>query len=296
MSKLTTRQILEKVRHEYDLMLNELLRLLQQRLGGIAASQLAISAGCDISAFNKIINGEGGRFLHHDQIESMITDLVNQDLLPKGSFNNADSEVGIWLMVLQSAAAAEAHLAYIKKHNQTASDSHYRIARKKLVLAMRESWIETDGGIPKLGPPRQDKFILSWREIPKDLDLHLLIQTDKSVYRVSYRSKGQKDGIPWAILDDDIRTGFGPETIYVRYWLKANYYIAVHNYSNDIPLFRSGAVVEFAYFSDITTFECPTKGNGRWWNILSIDINRNIKVINQIGDCPFEIDSSRISF
>ena len=56
-------------------------------------------------------------------------------------------------------------------------------------------------------PPQSARFVLSWADKPKDMDIHLL----SSKFHISYRDKKSITGK--AFLDRDGMKGFGPETI-----------------------------------------------------------------------------------
>jgi hypothetical protein len=80
---------------------------------------------------------------------------------------------------------------------------------------------------PKLDPNNL-RFVLSWSNEPKDLDLHL--QTKD--YHISFRNKKSIDGV--AFLDKDAMNGFGAETITLKK-IDENieYDLFVHRYSKD---------------------------------------------------------------
>ncbi|MDQ3936252.1 MAG: hypothetical protein M3340_16660 [Actinomycetota bacterium] len=112
---------------------------------------------------------------------------------------------------------------------------------------------------------------LSWDAPPRDLDLHLTIDGGDGATTVSYRSPGSLDAPPFAQLLEDVREPGGRETIVVSRWLDGMYRFAVHAYSDDGELARSGAraVLEF---DDGSSFElrCPETVAGRWWDLAEI--------------------------
>lgn len=62
---------------------------------------------------------------------------------------------------------------------------------------------------PKLDP-QSVRFVLSWGDKPKDMDIHLLSED----FHISYRNSKSISGR--AKLDRDARRGFGPETITLK--------------------------------------------------------------------------------
>lgn len=98
------------------------------------------------------------------------------------------------------------------------------------------------------------RFILSWGQDPADLDSHLWVPIgESSYYHVYYNNDGYLDQEPYAQLDIDDVTSYGPETITVRKHeisrvLSTDYYAgeyiyAVKHYSGDGSIPTSGAQV-----------------------------------------------------
>ncbi len=91
---------------------------------------------------------------------------------------------------------------------------------------------------------------------------------------------------PWAWLDVDDVTSYGPETVTITSVQSGTYNYGVFNYSNEHPLIDSGAKVEVYNHSGlIKTYYVPTSGTGRWWNIFSMN-GGVITTINTITDTP----------
>lgn len=275
--------IIKEVRENLDLSLGDLLNLLRQRVI-LSNFQLAIIAGVDTGAFNKIVNSREGRLLHHDEIARLVLGLDEE----KQAFSSQD-EIKLWLMALQSAATADAQIALMKRYNRVATEAQFRLGRRTLVTTMRQLWVET-GGALGVAPPRENKVVLNWRERPRDLDLYLKIRTDEGVNIISYRNMGSLDSHPFAMLDIDVRNGLGPETITVQKLTKGKYHYAVHNCSNESRLAGSGATVTFEYTGQ--DFKCPEEGNGQWWSVFIFDTTTgNVEIINQIVEVLWDDDA-----
>jgi hypothetical protein len=128
------------------------------------------------------------------------------------------------------------------------------------------------------------RIVLSWREQPRDLDLHLIIDTiEGDIYKVNFSERGDIIKIPWAQLNDDERYGHGPEVIKVNRWIDGRYHFAVHNYSNDCALIGCGASVTFDCGHHHCSFQYPIEGNGRWWSVFALDTKSGtIDIINKV--------------
>lgn len=117
---------------------------------------------------------------------------------------------------------------------------------------------------PRLAADRA-RFVLSWSEAPRDLDLHLI----GPGFHVSYQD--MKNVPNEARLDRDSMDGFGPETITAnRLRPDARYEVWVHNYSNEKPISR-GAQVQL-YLSDGTAQAVVLPAtNARWVKVAEIE-------------------------
>lgn len=126
------------------------------------------------------------------------------------------------------------------------------------------------------------KVTLTWGGKPTDLDLHLFI-AGKS--KVDYKNKGSQDLFPNAVLVEDVTTGSGPETIEVYYVHDELYHLYVHNFSGEIPLRESNAVIDLEIFGFKTRLTCPTDGDGTYWNLLLLNGGRKeFRIVNEITE------------
>jgi|GEM_PF-1050228 len=126
---------------------------------------------------------------------------------------------------------------------------------------------------------------LSWRAKPKDLDLHLSVWYSGRWATVNFRSTGTVRAFPWASLDSDVQTGFGPETITIAKLLDATYRCYVNLYSDDAPLAGCGAEVVTNYHDAEMRIVCPHAGSGRFWHIFDYFVEADrLVAVNTIGD------------
>ncbi|TFB09452.1 T9SS type A sorting domain-containing protein, partial [Candidatus Marinimicrobia bacterium MT.SAG.3] len=132
------------------------------------------------------------------------------------------------------------------------------------------------------------RFVLNWAEQPSDLDSHLRTpEIFGTTYHVYFSTPGSDVSAPFARLDLDDVTGFGPETITIHQFHDGTYKYYVHLYSGDgTPLINSDAVVQI--YSDeglVSTVNVPSTGTGIYWLVADIDGATNtITLINEIVD------------
>ncbi len=135
---------------------------------------------------------------------------------------------------------------------------------------------------------------LSWRAKPQDLDLHLNVWHAGRWANIDYHSHGSTSGFPWGMLDRDVTSGYGPETITISKVLAATYRCYVHNYSGDVPLANCGAEVVVSYRDSELHITCPRAGTGRFWHVFDFAAELEaLNIVNAITDAdPAAIEMS----
>jgi|GEM_PF-2384151 len=129
------------------------------------------------------------------------------------------------------------------------------------------------------------RIVLNWGSTPADLDSHLRTPSiGGSTYHVYFGDKGSATGAPYAILDHDETSGYGPETITISQFYTGTYKYYVHRYSSDGSLPTSGAVVQiYGSTGLLRTFQVPTTGSGDYWYVCDIDgTTRSVTSVNRI--------------
>jgi hypothetical protein len=124
---------------------------------------------------------------------------------------------------------------------------------------------------------------LTWGALPGDLDSHLWTPSGAHVY---YSSKGQLTAAPFANLDVDDTSSFGPEVVTLTKLMVGTYKYAVRNYSgySDGPMKSSGARVELVLPGGRTElFVPPASGETAatdYWTLfdLTVDAQCNVTV------------------
>ena len=119
---------------------------------------------------------------------------------------------------------------------------------------------------------------LTWGAQPSDLDSHLYIPNG---YEVAYFAQGSLVASPYADLDLDDTTGFGPENITVVRRMKGTYQYFVHNFSGtfDPGMTGSPARVELIRNGVPTTYVPPaSEGTNRYWHVFNVIVNSDCVV------------------
>ncbi|HSP53988.1 MAG TPA: hypothetical protein VLS25_00240 [Dehalococcoidia bacterium] len=136
------------------------------------------------------------------------------------------------------------------------------------------------------------RIVLSWGEHPVDIDSHLWLPEDHAS-EIAFFSRGTLDACPFADLDVDDITSFGPETVTIAQRFNGVYRYAVHNWSGEmygepVPIRQSQAQVQvFGQSGLIASYSVPTSGEGFWWHVFDMDGQTGaITSVNTIGGDP----------
>ncbi len=138
-----------------------------------------------------------------------------------------------------------------------------------------------------VGSQQALKIVLTWGNEPTDLDSHLYTpEIEGSNYHIYYVDKGSLESPPYAWLDIDDTSSYGPETIWFERLFTDTYTYSVYNYSGVPDITTSSAHVEVIDAQGvIAAFDVPVIGSGRWWNVFTLDgTTGEIARINTISD------------
>jgi len=135
------------------------------------------------------------------------------------------------------------------------------------------------------------QFTLTWNENPRDLDSHLWTPNiEGSTYHIYYANKGSGTTPPYAFLDVDDVTSWGPEHIIIYQAFPGDYTYAVHHYSGESNIPNSGAEVSLLKPDrSVQEFTPPdtTSDQGDYWAVCSIDgTTGEVTPINIISATP----------
>lgn len=124
------------------------------------------------------------------------------------------------------------------------------------------------------------QFTLTWGEEPRDLDSHLFTPVipgnyDTVAYHVYYASPGNAQSAPFADLDVDDVTSYGPEHITIWNEFPGTYSYAVYHYSGTGTIVTSGAEVGVLKpDGTLQSFNVPEDGSAAsnyWWHVCNVD-------------------------
>jgi hypothetical protein len=133
----------------------------------------------------------------------------------------------------------------------------------------------------------QLRLVLTWGEMPYDLDSHLWLPVEKP-FHLFYARRGSLVACPFAELDVDDTSSFGPETITIDQLFTGIYRYAVYNWSGTPAITTSEAQVQvFDSTGLIATFNVPTEGDGLWWHVL--DLNGETGAILDVNQVTTEV-------
>lgn len=124
---------------------------------------------------------------------------------------------------------------------------------------------------------------LTWGASPSDLDSHLFVPNGSHVF---FAARGSLTVAPYASLDVDDVTGFGPEVVTIVRLYPGTYHYAVHNFSNTFNpgMTGSGARVELTRAGFTTAYAPPAgEGNNIWWILFDVIVDSQCRVtINNV--------------
>jgi hypothetical protein len=132
----------------------------------------------------------------------------------------------------------------------------------------------------------ETRIVLSWGSTPRDLDSHLYGPgaLPEQRFHIYYANRGASASEPFANLDTDDTSSFGPETITIYQQREGTYSYYVHNFSSFATpasrgLSASQAKVEiYQHNGSSTTFNVPAGKTGIWWHVFDLQGERIIPV------------------
>lgn len=191
-----------------------------------------------------------------------------------------------FLTELDSAMAARITLLGHLRPGDVDARTHFRtIVRSALPEPSVDERTDAPASIPIARKATQTlrSIRLSWRDQPRDLDLHLGVWHAGNWANIDFNTKGSLTEFPWALLQEDVTTGHGPETITITNLLDATYRCFVFNYSAERDLANCEATIEITYRDSLFRLTCPTSGTGRYWHVFDLDVPRDqLVVVNTI--------------
>jgi hypothetical protein len=127
---------------------------------------------------------------------------------------------------------------------------------------------------------------LTWGADPGDLDSHLFAPNGSHVY---YGSKGSLLAEPFANLDVDDTSSYGPEVVTLTRLMVGTYKYSVYNYSgyNQGAITAAGARVELNIPGRTLELYVPPAGETDqtdWWNLFEFDVDASCGItVRRVG-------------
>lgn len=129
------------------------------------------------------------------------------------------------------------------------------------------------------------RFIVNWGADPRDLDSHLRTpEVEGTSHHIYYSNKGSATAAPWAALDHDVTSGYGPETTTIYQFFNGVYHFYIYKFAGSGEIISSDAVVQvYNQNGLIYTLQTPTAGEGVYWYVGTIDgATQQLNIINTI--------------
>ncbi|MFA6545101.1 MAG: immunoglobulin domain-containing protein [Limisphaerales bacterium] len=142
---------------------------------------------------------------------------------------------------------------------------------------------------PNIGDPNTIRLVLTWGASPTDLDSHLLTPAVAGqFYHIYFSDRGTVAGPPFANLDVDDVTSYGPETITITNTSPGTYTYYVYQYSSVGSIVGSGAAARIYTAAGLaSTLTVPATGVGRYWYVCQIDgLTKAVTLLNYVSNSP----------
>ncbi|WP_162243868.1 hypothetical protein [Pseudorhodoferax sp. Leaf274] len=120
---------------------------------------------------------------------------------------------------------------------------------------------------------------LTWGALPTDLDSHLMTPSGEEV---DFSNDGSLTAKPFANLDVDDTSSYGPEVITITKLMVGTYKYSVHRYSSGGTIAQSGARVEVNIPGRAVQLITPPTtgetGSTDYWNLFEFDVSANCTI------------------
>jgi hypothetical protein len=147
------------------------------------------------------------------------------------------------------------------------------------------------------------KIRLTWGTDPSDLDSHLTGPMPASAprFHVYFSSKGTLTSPPYAELDVDDTSSFGPEVITINRFMAGTYRYSIHHYSGSGNIFTSPARVELQLNGVTRVFTPPDPGatvigDDSVWVVFELVVDSaGVVTINPVNTYQLSVSASSVT-
>jgi hypothetical protein len=207
------------------------------------------------------------------------------------TFTNIDTNKTFHAKILPGAIY-EASLP-VGNYTRQASLENFSDSVRKMNFKVSSSEKESTNRIFLSKEVNGFRMVLTWLEVPRDLDSHLILPSGKEV---NYDNKIENH----ITLDVDNREGYGPETITAMDYAPGTHTYYVHKYSEDGSLSGCNARVEvFQGNKQILDIYIPNTDNteARYWHVFNfIGSTGKLEVVNKLlTNAPINPDAPAIN-
>ncbi len=154
-----------------------------------------------------------------------------------------------------------------------------------------------NGSITPTIDEREIRIVLTWDEDPRDLDSHLTgpIEGSSDRFHIAYYNKGSSTSSPYAELDHDDVTSYGPETITIYQQFDGVYRYSVHRFAGSGSLTTTSNAHVAVYRGNTLwkEYDVPSSGSGDVWTVFELD-GTEIRKIGTIGNTITSINKEDI--
>ncbi len=181
----------------------------------------------------------------------------------------------------------------------TATASGYTEGFRTGIVVGASETFNQDVTLSPVGSGDVVRIVLTWGASPSDLDSHLTGPLALGGrFHVYYAAEGSLTAAPWAALDLDDTSSFGPETITIVQYVAGVYRYSVHDYSNSdltssTALSTSGARVDVYRGAELVGSFFPPGQDGTLWTVFELD--GTTLTLTPIGTMSYESDSGAIT-
>lgn len=169
----------------------------------------------------------------------------------------------------------------------TCSATDYLTYQNTQVSIPENSQLTLDISLSPVLSGDEMRFIVNWGADPRDLDSHLRTpEIEGSAHHIYYSNQGSATAAPWAALDHDVTSGYGPETTTIYQFYNGVYHFYIYKFAGNGEINTSSAVVQIYNQNGlIYTLQAPTSGTGRYWYVGTVDGNtQSLSIVNTIQE------------